>query len=480
MNHAEAEDAGPWSGIAAVALVVIAAALRVAAGYTDFWMDEVWTLYYAERIESAKDVFTEIRHSNNHHLLTLYYYWVQQVVEPTAHWIVYRIPSLAAGVLTVVVAAWMARRRGSLAALVTLVMLGGSYLMTHFASEARGYALVILLSFLSLAWSRAYLERSRTTALVGFWIVGSVGFLCHLMYLNTLLSLAGSVFFEGLRHRESRGKLWKSGLWLFSVPGVFLLWFHWFEIQHLRIGEGPERSFLLVVVESLSMTGGGPARGMIAWIAGSAVAAMFLTSLVSLARRGDREWPFLALIMFVTPTTLILVTQPKLLFLRYFLLAIAFGLYATSLCVARWLDGTAPWRNLAMAVLAAFLLTNALRISHLLEEGRGAFGEAVRYMAANTPGKLTTVLSIDEFGNRMLLEYHGRFLEDGEQIALSPRKELPAQGAAWFLRHKIGEPPEPLAEWKDRHGNRYDLAQSYGYAGLSGAHWSLYRNRRLP
>ena len=75
------------------ALVLVATALRLPGLFTDFWLDEIWTLKIVLGIDSGWDIFSEVRHSNNHHLNTLIFY----VLGDLEHWSLYRIHSLLAG-----------------------------------------------------------------------------------------------------------------------------------------------------------------------------------------------------------------------------------------------------------------------------------------------------------------------------------------------------------------------------------------------
>ena len=53
----------------AVGSFAVGTALRVFAAHNDLWVDEIWTLQLLrERGHSFDDVFTNIKHSNNHHL----------------------------------------------------------------------------------------------------------------------------------------------------------------------------------------------------------------------------------------------------------------------------------------------------------------------------------------------------------------------------------------------------------------------------
>ena len=91
MTHRGAK--ATWLHPAFLTILAIAIALRLPGLYTDFWLDEIWTWKIASRLTSAFGVFTEVRHSNNHHLNTLIYYWLGDV----ENFRLYRIHSLVAG-----------------------------------------------------------------------------------------------------------------------------------------------------------------------------------------------------------------------------------------------------------------------------------------------------------------------------------------------------------------------------------------------
>src|SRR5262249_45822474 len=85
----------------AVASFVAGAVVRVFAAQNDLWFDEVWTLQLLrERAHSFGDVFTNIKHGNNHHLCSLWMWLVGQ----NASALVYRLPSVLASIGTIVLA----------------------------------------------------------------------------------------------------------------------------------------------------------------------------------------------------------------------------------------------------------------------------------------------------------------------------------------------------------------------------------------
>src|SRR5439155_22082550 len=92
----------------AVGSFAVGAGVRVFAARNDLWFDEVWTLQLLrERVHSFGDVFTNVKHSNNRHLCSLWMWLVGQ----NAYELLYSVPSVLASIGTVVVAGLIGLRR---------------------------------------------------------------------------------------------------------------------------------------------------------------------------------------------------------------------------------------------------------------------------------------------------------------------------------------------------------------------------------
>src|SRR5205814_3969155 len=91
------------------------------------------------------------------YLNTLYLY----LLPDSGTWILYRIPSVIAGVTSVVLAASIARRAGEVGAASAAVLVGTSFLMILLASEARGYAAAIAFALLAVWAADRYLATDR-------------------------------------------------------------------------------------------------------------------------------------------------------------------------------------------------------------------------------------------------------------------------------------------------------------------------------
>ena len=164
-------------GIAAA--ILVASAYRLVASLDDFWLDEIWSWLIATRIESAMQIFTEIRHDNNHFLNT----WLIYVLGTDRHWFFYRLPAVAAGIGTVVICGLIARRWGRPGPLTATLITGASFPLIQYSSEARGYAYALLLAVAAFEIVQRSLEKPRLWQDGLFACCAVLGFLAHVTFV---------------------------------------------------------------------------------------------------------------------------------------------------------------------------------------------------------------------------------------------------------------------------------------------------------
>lgn len=459
-----------WSLVAAALL------LRLPGLFTDLWLDELWTLYIVNGFESAAQVFTGFQHSNNHHLNSLFFF----VLGDRDGGALYRLPSLFAGIGAVPLAWAIARRYGRSAALFAALLTGGSYLMVHFSSEARGYAPVVIFALAAFLAARRYITAPGWAVAALFWLCCALGFLSHLMFIHAFAGfLAWAPWALAARRGEGAGA-WAAAAGrlarLLVVPCAFFAVFWYAVVRKMEVGGAPGFTVTGVLVKTLSYAAGGPAQGALA----VAVAAVFFIliawAVALLARRGDDEWIFLAVAVFLAPAAFLLLRRPEALFVRYFLISAAFGYTALGgLACAAWRHPVRRRRAACLVLLALFLVGNGLNIARFWRDGRGAYRKAVRFMDEHTAGPLITVTADHDFRAWLPLMFYKRFLPEGRDIVYRSLSEAPVQGVDWFIGHRIGPPEEPLPRVEDLSGNEYALVQTFPYSDLSGCHWYLYR-----
>ncbi len=450
-------------------LVLVAVALRLPGLFTDFWLDEIWTLKIVLGMDSGWDVFTEVRHSNNHHLNTLIFYALGDL----EHWSLYRIHPLLAGVASVALAFRIGARRGHTEAVVAGVLCATSYLLIHFSSEARGYALVIFFGLASFSLLEGFPgrhlppEKSRDWRRVTlFWVCACLGFLSHLMYLHVF---AAAGVWMALRLGRAGGLL--PGLVrIFAVPALFLLLFYWFDVRLTKIGDGPEVEAMETFLRAGSYAIGGPPWGLLTTPVALAATVLFGGAVVWWAGEDRDAWLFLAIVIFVSPALTFLVMGPDVFFVRYFLISTVFGLIALAGPLARGLERPGIPRIVAGVMIAAMLLGNGLNVARFYRDGRGDYLETVRFIAESAGRRLPTVASDHRFRNHNVIRFYNRYVPVDRRLVYQEQDEYPD----WWLAHRIGELGD-VAETRAGGDRTYELVRVARYSDLSGWHWLVYR-----
>src|SRR5690242_98457 len=157
----------------AVASFGIGIVVRVFAARNDLWFDEVWTLeLLREHVRSIGDVFTNVKHSNNHHLSSLWMWLVGQ----NASALFCRLPSVLASIAAIVVAGLLGLRRSRLEGCIAVILTSWSYLLIHFGTEARGYSLAIFFTLLAWYSLQQFEERRSWAWRVVCWCATVLGF----------------------------------------------------------------------------------------------------------------------------------------------------------------------------------------------------------------------------------------------------------------------------------------------------------------
>jgi hypothetical protein len=452
------------SGLLLAILLGVATALRVPGLATDFWLDEIWTLKIVLGMDSPWDVFTEVRHSNNHHLNTLFI-WALGDLE---RWWIYRLPALAAGVGSVALAFWIGSRRSRSEGFAAGLLCATSYLLVHFSSEARGYSLVVFFGLASFALLQDFPQRRGAFRVGLFWVCAVLGFLSQLMYVHVF---AAAGLWMALR-------LWRAGRLvpdlarLFAAPALFAACFYWFDVRLSKVGEGPELDALEVFRRALSYAVGGPPSGVPAALAAFAAVCLFAGAVFWWWRARRDEWLFLAVAVFASPALTFAAVEPEVFFVRYFLLSVAFGLVALAAPLAWAFERRGPWRIAALLLVAAVMAGNAVDLARFYRFGRGDYLGTLRAVSDAATARLPTVAGDHRFRTHTVIRFYNRYLPPDRRIVYLEQDEHPD----WLLLHRIGE-LGPVDEALARDGERYVLERVARYSDLSGWHWLLYRRQ---
>lgn len=436
-----------------------------------FWLDEIWSLRFAVEAPSLLGIFTSIHYDNNHYLTTLWMQWLG----PSPHWVLYRLPSLFAGLLTVALAIRVGRRlMGEAAGFLCGLMFAIGYPMLHYGTEARGYSIAMLCALYAyeLVTDRERSARWRALAFAATAVVGLLGHLTFFFFLAAFWSLMGlQAVFAARRLKPIE---WACYL---GVPLALEAALYWVDVRHIRIGiGGGERQTAAEIIPSFyGLSFGFPRSGVLFWLGALGLIALLAHGFQSLVRRGRREEAILAALVLPLPLAGLVFLSGPVVAERYLMVSLPF-LYLLAACgLADLLQGGRREKAALAAAFAVFCGGSLWWDWNFLSKGRGHYVNAVRYLEREEKAPVIEAASDQPWRNGIVADYYSVFLSPGRSLHVSnqrTRKNPPD----WFLAHRLlDSAPEPPAAFTDPLGNRFVLQQRFAKWGLSGFRWFVYR-----
>lgn len=466
--------------IQSLILILLAAWGRSFFLSDDFWFDEIWSLEFARG--SALDVFFRFHHDNNHKLNTLCLWFLGERDD----WQAYRYPSFIAGLLTIPLVVAIALRHGDAGYAGTLYTF--SFVMGVYSTEARGYAMLVLFSLLAFAFLREYLSGRRWLWLPLFWLTAILGFLAHLTFVHAYFAFV--VWSMRRFSSEKRGSSFEIAQLLrcHAIPALFFCLLYWVDIRKMERG-GSDVNYanaVEILADIFGTTVGAPQIWWLALPAFVVIARLLFWELRSEWRYGSDEWVFYVAVILASPLLFVIVLNPGALFVRYFLVSIAFFLLLLGRSLQRLHDGGRWSKEFATLMVVAMVGGNLLfGLGFFTGGGRGQYSFDLQRIAGernvNEPLNDITVSSDHDFRNGKLVEFYTKRLAI-PFVKYVPNDSLPRRGTDWRIIHSLDPLFDPPAEIKDSLGNRYELAtrgRGLRRAGISGWAWFLYRRDML-
>jgi len=472
-NHSATTRWRLLCGSGACAILAVSAAIRIIGIFNDLWLDEIWSLDLIQRISSPLEVFTGIHHDNNHYLNSLCLFFLGN----HGNWPGYRVPSALMGIFTVALAWLIGLRRNLTSAFFAMILVGFSYLLVLYSTEARGYAAVVFFSFLSFYALDFHLAKPRwqTACLVGF--CETMGFLAHLSFL---FFFCAALAWSAWRFMQSN-QGFKRALILMTAchaPPVLVLGLLYFiDIRLTVVGGGTQSSMAKVYADALAWSLGSPA-GIPQPILVLAAVALFGAGLWILWRARPDLTVFFVGVM-ISPILVIVINQFGFIYVRHFLISVAFLLILISFVLARLYQQSRAGKGICLLFLTAYLLVNGWHIRTLFRDGWGHYGEAARFMAGQSKGSVIRIGSDHDFRNPFVLQFYGPTSFGNKKMEYFNGNSWPQNGVEWVVCHKESfEAPVPsMTQFTDGHGNQYELMRIYPAAPLSGLPWFIYHNK---
>jgi hypothetical protein len=468
------ERGAPWGrphAAATAAVLAVATALRILSARGSLWLDEITSLTAAARLGSPWEVLYRIHSDNNHYLNSA---WMS-AAGFRGDWSGYRAPSVLAGIGAVALAGMIGRAWGRAGPLFAMALTGFSYVLVLYSSEARGYASLVFFSFLSFLLLDRHLRGQGAGAALGFAASSCLGLLSHLTFAMFLGSALGWAVL-GLRGRPPGRVAASLGL-SFGAPAALASALYLADVRAMAVDGGDNLGIVFGYRSALAWALGVPAAS---WTGALSLAALALLAagLWRLGRRRpDLLAPFAGTIV-VVPLALVLATHPTVIYVRYFILPVAFLQLLMALLLTEAFDsGKGGGAALAAAATAAFVALNAPSTAVLLKEGRGRSADAVRLIAGDARAGPATVGGSQDFRVGSVIAFEAASLGVAGRVAYCPAERLPPGGPEWFVYAKdYYSDPGPVRDvLYGPTGGRYSLVATFPCPPLSGLPWFVYR-----
>lgn len=456
------------------ACIAVFGSLRFLSGLDDFYIDEIWSFFFARQMDSLGDAFT-LTHDNNHIINTLYLYLIGGepfFIAGMPSFIPHRLLSVITGTISLWLIWKIAIKKGRAEAFTAIILAGLSYPLITYASEARGYGPEIMFALASFLLALEYHSGKGLPAAVLFWFSAVLAFLSHSSFIYIYVAILIWSALEEAKKRGVSGGVKRLAL-LHAVPSVSLALYYLFFLKGLVYGGGETGEAWKEVLLTASMAFGLHSGGWAGYLFLALALILTAAGLLAVRKKSSLEPVFFVAAIYAVPALIIVILKPEFLYFRYFLVCFPF-FYLLSAYALAGLYRRAVWGK--AVVLAAIFLYGVLNIwntADLIRLGRGSYAEAFDYMAKSTPGAEIAVGSDHDFRNKLVLGFYSGFFREKKLVYLDAearRNVVPD----WMIRHSVDRgyrPPEYLFE----SGERFTLQRSYGFAGVSGWSWFVYK-----
>jgi len=451
--------------------------LIVAAARGDLWLDEIWSLLFVRASRSVTDLFVRFRHDNNHLLNTLFLYYLGE----RKTLFTYRLFAVFSGICSVFLVGYIGRRNwGYPEALCSIILTGSSYPLLLYFSEARGYSPAILFALLAYVALRQNSQDFSLGRLILFWATSILGMLSHLtFFMVTMAFFVGSVAHEiyvGGSFRERTLRLMAHHV----PPFAFFAWLYIFFARGMIIGGGPIYDKWDVISRASALLLGFPE---VPGFLGSAVVLVLVLVALganSLRQEHDTQWLFFPTLLLLSPALLLILTNPKYLYLRYFIVCFPFFYLLLSHLACKWYRACPiRWRWLLIMAMAMLIAGQTYRVYPLLKLGRGSYAAALEHISESSAGGIMRVGSDHDFRNRVLFDFYAPLIGVKSMLVYVEQPRWLLEPPDWILTHSQDLSYQPPNELTVAKIGRYSLIYEYRFSGISGWSWFLFRRETL-
>jgi hypothetical protein len=452
--------------------ILLGCFLIVLAARGDLWLDEIWSISFAEAARTPWEILSVFKHDNNHILNTFFLYFIGK----QQNLLLYRVFAIISGIASLVLLVKIASQWGRLESMFVLLLAVTSYPLILYFSEARGYAPAISLGLFSFYILQDSQIRYNPVKLVLFWLASILGVLAHLTFIIVFLALA--VYITHHEFAVKKPSFVKAGqiVKYLAVPIAFIIAFYFYYVKGMAIGGGPPIDRYPELAKGITSLLGLPDS---LWYAGLSSLVILLSFVVFMVYTEKKPvWSFHLAVLIVVPAAIITLANPAYFHFRYVIVCFPFYYLIMSFILAKiWRADKKVFPYLAVLIIGLYVGGQSIRLFPLFQYGRGNYQAIIREMTNATAANVITVGSDNDFRNKMVLSFYSRFLPDGKTIQYIDQEFWGSQPPEWLIVHSLDESagPEP---WIQTSTNRtYRLIRAEKFSGNSGFSWFLYRDR---
>lgn len=469
-------DESPWGFLVLPASMLIALVLRTMAATNQLWFDELCSVDLASQMSGPIGVFTEFLYDNNHYLTTL---WLYIVGPNEAGWL-YRLPSVIAGTATIAAIYWVLKPWGIVAQRIGAVLLACSYIHIHYSSEARGYAPLMLFFLLAFGCLDRFHRESQSRYAVLFGVFTSLAFVSHLMAIEAYMACGiWSLTFQLQQKVDQRTRFSRLALCHF-LPVIVGALLYVVNVRYLHVGGGPRYNGFFVAASAWSLLLGAARPGFVRIVCGAIsiglVAAAIWTCRSKQQSQSNQThaWRFFVIFLGVIPAIRMLVPG-SLIFVRYFLLQVTFGVMLLAILAAFLIKYRPKLQGALWVLLAVVLCAQIVSLERLLIHGRGDYESIAETIANESTADHVRIASSNNVLDAPVLRYYQRQTALRQfEIEFCDIEDRPD----WYIIHRnmdCATQPTVISAAKKIHGETYCL-RTVSYASyLSGFEWQCYQ-----
>jgi hypothetical protein len=462
-------------------LLLIAAGLRIYGATNDLWLDEVIAINTARQAAAPLDIIatnrtetgSPLRLDGQHQLYTLYLYAVGAQNDP----VIFRIPSLLAGIGTVLMAWLIGRRRDPLTAMFAALLVGFSYVLVLYSSEARGYALELFFAFVGFYTLDRYLEDNRWPFAVLFAASAMLGLLSQLTFICFYLAALTWCAYRLLVSRAGFRRVLLVAVWCHAAPLLFLAWLYDVHIRDMgTVGGTPSPSLIHSYGTALAWALGPPSTSALMFLACVIAVVALYAGIARLWREKSDSFVVYLGVILVFPILLIVARGSDIVYVRYFLLSIGFLVLLCAVLLSSLYRHGRLGRAACALLLVAYVASNGGQMATLFQYGRGQYREAMRYMKEHANRSPVLIGGTQDYGTGTELRYYGpTVLGSDASWRYLPHGTWPPEGPEWLVCEvESFEAPVPPQATFDDGRHTYEFVQTFRTAPLTGLHWFLY------